>query len=281
MQKKGIDALALGRAAGNQRSKNYRRVFQSSDVPRIAFCTPEYLFGTPASSLSSGSAGQFHSQKAISTTVSMIAIDEAHKIFDHMPTYRPAFDEMQQLKELSCPILTMSATLTCSQIDILKQKNVRSNNCLVLTKGVHRDNLHLCLQRYRRRKLARVEQLLDDEDDSDKENLANDDPTTSTSMWIDSINKIESLFEDHSTVLYLDFAKDVEEITDILKQKGIKVGRYTGQISVSDQKQADKMFQQRETSVLVATESYELGVDNPNVDQVIRIGCPRNIGVFL
>jgi len=34
----------------------------------------------------------------------MIAIDEAHKIFDRMPTFRLAFDELQQLKELSCPI---------------------------------------------------------------------------------------------------------------------------------------------------------------------------------
>ena len=78
--------------------------------------------------------------------------------------------------------------------------------------------------------------MLDDEDESDKENAPDFDPTTSTSMWMDSINKIESSFEDHSTVLYLDFAKDVEEITDILRQKSIKAGRYTGQISVSDQK---------------------------------------------
>ena len=73
----------------------------------------------------------------------------------------------------------------------------------------------------------------------------------------------------------------MEEITDILRQKSIKAGIYMGQISASDQKQADKLFQQGDTSVLVATESYELGVDNPNIDQVIRIGCPRNLGVFL
>ena len=42
----------------------------------------------------------------------------------------------------------------------------------------------------RRRKLVRVEQLLDDEDESDKENAPDFDPTT-TSMWMDSINKIE------------------------------------------------------------------------------------------
>ena len=34
-------------------------------------------------------------------------------------------------------------------------------------------------------------------------------------------------------------------------------------------------------SVLVATESFELGVDNPNINQVVRIGCPRNLGVLL
>ena len=42
-------------------------------------------------------------------------------------------------------------------------------------------------------------------------------------MWVDSINKIKSLFEDHSTVLYLDFVKDVE-VVDILNQGNIKVG---------------------------------------------------------
>ena len=56
--------------------------------------------------------------------VSLIAIDEAHKILDWMPTYQPDFDEMQQLKELSCPIVVMSATLTSSQIDVLKQNYV-------------------------------------------------------------------------------------------------------------------------------------------------------------
>ena len=31
----------------------------------------------------------------------------------------------------------------------------------------------------------------------------------------------------------------------------------------------------------MVTESYELGIDNPNISQVIRIGCPHNLGVFL
>ena len=52
-------------------------------------------------------------------------------------------------------------------------------------------------------------------------------------------------------------------------------------MTVDNRKQVDRKFLHEEISILVATESYELGVDNPNVSQVIRIGCPRNLGVLL
>ena len=50
----------------------------------------------------------------------MVIIDEAHKIFERMPSYRPAFNDIKQLHELSCPIVAMSATLTSVQVDTLK-----------------------------------------------------------------------------------------------------------------------------------------------------------------
>jgi len=70
----------------------------------------------------------------------MITIDEAHKIFDRDSSHRPAFDKMMQFKELPCPIVAMSATLTDSQIKMLQQ-NFLHRECVILTKGVHRDNL--------------------------------------------------------------------------------------------------------------------------------------------
>lgn len=60
LQRKGIKALALGRAAGSKKSPNYRTVFQSThDEPMVVFCTPEYLFGTPSTGGCIGTAGQF------------------------------------------------------------------------------------------------------------------------------------------------------------------------------------------------------------------------------
>jgi len=226
LQRKGIDAVALGGAAGNMRSKNYHRVFKdsASNIPKLAFYTPEYLFGNPTTNASSGSAGQFHLLKTIYVSVSMITIDEPHTIFGQMPDYRMAFDDMQQLKEMPCPIVCMSATLTESQIEMLKQSYVRSDKCLVFTKGVHRENLQLSMQRYRCCRLGHAESFSgedsNNDDESDKENETECIPKSLlTLMWLDSVNKLEPLFKDHSTVLYLDFVRDVEEITDILRQK--------------------------------------------------------------
>ena len=85
---KGIDAVALGRAAGNSKSRNFHREFHStSNIPSLAFCTAEYLFGTPPNGGYSGSRGQFSKLLARNQYVSLIAIDEAHKIFDRVSLF--------------------------------------------------------------------------------------------------------------------------------------------------------------------------------------------------
>ena len=293
LQRKGIDAIALGNAASSKRSANFRRLFREPlNLPRIVFCTPEYLFGTPSCGTYSGTSGQFHSFVSNSSIFCMVAIDEVHKVFDRMSDYRPAFDNMKQLKELSCPIIAMSATLTDKQINDLKKEYVRGDNCIVLTNSVSRDNLQISLQRYRRRRYQPFADNIcnyhddDDSDDNDYNDIEHvtilqSTQSSSASMWGETVSKVLPLMKNQSTVLYLDFVKDVEDITDIVKRGDVNVGKYTGRMNVEERKQAEKNFLQGSYSVLVATESYELGVDNPNVTQVIRIGCPRNLGVLL
>ena len=86
-------------------------------------------------------------------------------------------------------------------------------------------------------------------------------------MWGSTIENIQTLLEGHSTVVYFNFARDVDEVIEILRQGGCKVGKYTGQMNINDRKLADTKF--------LAGDVY-----NPNISQVIRIGCPRNLGVL-
>ena len=146
---------------------------------------------------------------------------------------------------------------------------------------VYRDNLELSLLRYKRGKSRSMEpEIIIDEESDDEESIPNS-TSTSTTMWEKTVSAIEAVLDGHQTVVYLDFVKDVEEVADKLQLNGCKVGKYTGQMTVDDRKQVDRRFLRGEIRVLIATESYELGVDNPNVSQVIRIGCPRNLGVLL
>ncbi|XP_065893823.1 uncharacterized protein [Dysidea avara] len=253
LQRKGIDAIALGNAAGiPKKTANYRRLFKErTDLPKIVFCTPEYLFGTPSSCTYSGTSGMFHIFVDNSEMFCMVTIDEAHKVFDRMPDYRSTFDSMKQLKELSCPIVAMSATLTDKQISELKQEFLRSDKCVVLINSVSRSNLQILLQRYRRRRhrpFADISNSINcDDEDCDEDDEYQSTLSSSQSMWGETVSKVLPLMKDQSTVLYLDFVKDVEDVTDVIKRGDVNVGKYTGQMKVP----------------------------------VIRIGCPRNLGVLL
>ena len=215
----------------------------------------------------------------------MVTIDEAHKVFDRMPDYRSTFDSMKRLKELSCPIVAMSATLTDKQISELKQEFLQSDKCVVLINSVSRSNLQIVLQRYRRRRHRQFADISNsincNDEDCDEDDEYQSTLSSSQSMWGETVSKVLPLMKDQSTVLYLDFVKDVEDVTDVIKRGDVNVGKYTGQMKVPVCEEIEKTFLQGNYSVLVATEAYELGVDNPNITQVIRIGCPRNLGVLL
>jgi len=74
--------------------------------------------------------------------VHLIVLDEAHKIFDRMPSYQPAFDSMKRFKQMPCKLLAMSATLTTDQIELLKEHFLHSGDCVVITEGCIRKTLY-------------------------------------------------------------------------------------------------------------------------------------------
>jgi len=57
------------------------------------------------------------------------------------------------------PSLTMSAMLMAEQIQLLKQSflHLHGSDCVVITQGVHWDNLVLQLKRYRRQRQSVAE----------------------------------------------------------------------------------------------------------------------------
>ena len=78
--------------------------------------------------------------------ISLIAIEEAHKIFDRMPDYRSAFDALKRFREMPCPIIAMYATLNSHQVEILQKDYIHDEERVVLSRSANRSNLKLTLR---------------------------------------------------------------------------------------------------------------------------------------
>ena len=152
---------------------------------------------------------------------------------------------------------------------------------------MHRDNLKFHLRKYQYKRQKKVyEDCYDSSNDNDDgyDNDTDDetnDKTTETSPWYSAVDKIKNLTEDRPVIVYLDYVRDVEQVVEVLHDIGIKAAKYTGRMTIADRNEAEKAFLEGRTSILVATESYELGVNNPNVSEIVRVGSPRNLGVLL
>ena len=57
---------------------------------------------------------------------------------------------------------------------------------------------------------------------------------TTSSMWQSTVNQSRAITEGQSAVVYLDFVKDVYEVSELLKHNSFKVGKYTEQMSVEE-----------------------------------------------
>ena len=242
------------------------------------------MFGTPANGLYQATVGQFNALRDQINDLHLIVMDEAHKIFHRMPSYQPAFDSMKKFQQIPYKILAMSATLMTDQIQLLKRDFLHSDNCVVITEGVHQKNLVLKLKRYRRQKqfvndMDAETDAVDGVDDVETDN--GDALSTETSSWTRTAQEITDIVDSEVTVVYLDFVRDVEQMTNFLSKNTVNVMKYTGQMALEDRVLAENRLLKGDTSVLVATESFELGVDNPRITQIVRIGCPRNLGVLL
>ena len=184
-------------------------------------------------------------------------------------------------------MLIMSAMLTNEQIKTLKAEFLHSDNCVVLTQGVHRDNLKPHLRKYQtyqyKRKPVLLESYVDDSEEYCSADEIGDDSdiVIKASAWNSTAEKIKEVVGDRPALVYLDYVRYVEQMVDVFHDHSIKANKYTERMTVNDRCESERAFLDGHTSILVATKSFELGVNNPNIAEVIQVGAPRSLGVLL
>ena len=90
--------------------------------------------------------------------------------------------------------------------------------------------------------------------------------------------KVAEAVEGKKTIVYMDFVKDVAPVAIALQEKGIKSAAFHGKkLTASDKSKLVSNWRSGVIHALVCNKAFGMGIDQPDVDLVVRIGCPPSL----
>ncbi len=184
--------------------------------------------------------------------VSLFAIDEAHCISQWGHDFRPSYTRLSKAVELvgNPPIVALTATATLEvKEDISRQLKLINPNVYVT--GFARPNLQFG--------------VISVNNDSEKMQAI--------------LNTIKSIPEPRG-IIYAGTRKKTDEIMEILKQEGFKIGAYHAGMDIEKRKNIQESFMEDKIDIIVATNAFGLGIDKPNIRFVIHHDMPGTIEAY-
>ncbi|KAB8125782.1 DNA helicase RecQ [Gracilibacillus oryzae] len=182
-----------------------------------------------------------------SIPLSTIAFDEAHCIsqwgHDFRPSYRTVVSRVKQLATIPT-LMGLTATATDEVIRDLQQLLDVSDDHVIKT-GFARDNLTFQVVKGQSR-----------------------------SAYIEEFVRLR---KDEPGIIYAITRKQVDQIHFSLKEKGLNVSKYHAGMSEMARKDAQNAFIQDDTTVMIATNAFGMGIDKSNVRYVIHYALPKNL----
>lgn len=179
--------------------------------------------------------------------ISMVTVDEAHCISqwgqDFRPSYMKIIEFVRALEKR--PILsafTATATETVRE-DIVCTLGL--NNPYALVTGFNRENLFFQV----------------------------DKPKSKEQYVIDYILE----HSDESGIVYCATRKNVDSLYELLKSKGVSVGKYHAGMGPAERKKMQDDFVFDYTRIVVATNAFGMGIDKSNVRFVIHYNMPQSM----
>ena len=179
--------------------------------------------------------------------VHLVAIDEAHCISQWGYDFRPGYLKIAEaIKILTCPVIAVTASATAEVkkdiLDLLEIPEAAQFNT-----GVYRENLryHVLYSDDRERNLMNI------------------------------LSKIEG-----SSILYCKSRRACQEMTAKCLKNGIKAVYYHAGMSRVEREHAQLQWQNDNYQLMVCTNAFGMGIDKPNVRNVIHDGAPASLEAY-
>ena len=242
LQSSGISAALLG-SAQNHPEKVLRQL--QDGAINVLYVTPEFITENPT----------IITSRVNMSRVTCIAVDEAHCVSQWGHDFRPSYKHLGNLKTLfpRVPILALTATATPhvqqDVCDILRMKSAQLTRT-----SFNRPNLYLEVR------------------------------SKSGSAWGDLSSMLSTVVPSGGkrqfpgpTIIYCPSRKDVEKVSEELLAHGVDNKMYHAGLALETRKAAHRMFVYDKVQVIVATIAFGMGIDKPDVRNVIHWGAPRDM----
>ncbi|UII57730.1 DNA helicase RecQ [Cytobacillus spongiae] len=179
--------------------------------------------------------------------IPLVAVDEAHCISQWGHDFRPSYRYIQSMvQQLPSKPIIMALTATATP-------NVRDDICHLL----HINEKQTVMTGFER------------------ENL-----TFSVVKGQDRLKYLQSYIKNNQNeagIIYAATRKAVDKLYDLLVAKGVQVGKYHAGMSDADRSEEQERFLQDDTTVMVATSAFGMGIDKSNIRYVVHFQLPKNM----
>ncbi|XP_025833805.1 Werner syndrome ATP-dependent helicase [Agrilus planipennis] len=241
MQMSNIPACLLG-SAQSKKKEVIREIFENKY--NLVYMSPEYCCGDYGENLIKSMNEQLN--------VVLIAIDEAHCVSSWGHDFRHQYRQLGRLRLVApnVPILAVTATATPKVrndiISVLKLRNPQ-----ITCSGFDRPNLYLGVYLKDGGVMNDLKKVMKKE--GNKYNFSG------------------------STIIYCISRKQTEEVARLLKHSGYDCEAYHAGLGINERKETHEKFLKDNVQIIVATIAFGMGIDKPDVRNVIHYGCSSSL----
>lgn len=181
--------------------------------------------------------------------IALFAVDEAHCVSQWGHDFREEYAELRVLKKLrpDVPVLALTASATPTVLDDIAV-NLQLSNPERMVHGFYRSNL-----------FYQVANCVDDKEKSQ--------------MLLQSLKQHPS----GRVIVYCGTRKVTEELAAFLQEHVPQVGFYHAGLSQDQRTRVQTDYASGKLRVLVATNAFGMGIDQPDVRLVVHFQMPANI----
>ena len=181
--------------------------------------------------------------------IALFAVDEAHCVSQWGHDFRAEYSELKILKKLrpDVPVLALTASATPTVLDDIS-RNLNLVKPERRVHGFYRSNLYY--------------QVESCEDEEEKD------------AWL-----VQALkqFPEGRVIVYCGTRKVTEEVAENLENKFKEVGYYHAGMTPKQRTRIQEQYASGELRILVATNAFGMGIDQPDVRLVVHYQMPANI----